>query len=120
MLAKFIRPNSTLHRLLTLEKRREERARKMNVPHESMNEREFIRSFGSKAKSVRYSGRPDFVGLVVRGDRLGFMVVKHGDHRRVRFIMFENGKWVVTKRYIPLRNDDSLSDMQRGLLRNVA
>lgn len=91
-----------------------------NVPREPMTEHEFVRKFGTKVKIVHFGGRPDFVGLTLKGERLGFMVVKHGEQRRIRVIMKEGNHWTVTKVYIPLRHDDSASFMWRGLLRYVS
>lgn len=113
---------SLVHDLVTLQERNEAKHRdRPDWKHaEPLNEREFVREFGSKVKHVRYSGRADFVGLMVRGDRLGFMVVQAKAGRRIRFLMKEDGRWHVTKRYINVNHDDSVSAMQRGLLRNVA
>lgn len=113
---------ATMQDILNLRARRD--ARKQQAIDakngEPETEREFVRHFGSKVRAVRYSGRADYVGLTVRGDRLGFMVVRttKGD-RRVRFIVKEDGHWQVAKKYIPVHHKDSIAHMWRGLLRNV-
>lgn len=87
---------------------------------EPMTQREFVRHFGSKVKKVRYTDARDFVGLMVVGTRMGFTIVRHKDHRRIRIVVMEDGRWAPTKVYIPLRDKDSASYMWRGLLRYVA
>lgn len=118
----FKRLVSLIHDLNVLRERREARHHKRPdfKNAEPMTEREFVRKFGDKVKAVRWSGNPDFVGLSVRGDRLGFVVTKNNGVRRVRFIVKEDGSWHITKRYIPVHHNDSISHMWKGLLRNVS
>lgn len=86
---------------------------------ERMSEREFVRAFGTKVAKVRYSNRADFVGLTVLGREQGFLIAQHGDTRRIRLIDIENGVAKVTHRYLEVKANDSISNLQRGLLKWV-
>lgn len=92
-----------------------------NVAEEPMSERDFVRAFGTKVKSVRYSNRQDFVGLMICGANTGFWVVmdKETKLRKCRIITIMKGRVVVTNRELKLKADDSMSNLQRGLLRWV-
>jgi hypothetical protein len=88
---------------------------------EALAERDFVRMFGTKVRKVRYSNRADFVGLLVVGDNVGFLIVKDkAGERKARLVNIRtDNSMVLTKRYLPLRNNDSLSNLQRGLLNYV-
>lgn len=93
-----------------------------NEPNrERMTEREFVRSFGDKVKHVRYSNRTDFVGLVVVGKFQGFIITSDDSGvRKVRLVdIDESGKRHVTRRYLRVKSNDSVSNLQRGLLKYV-
>lgn len=92
-----------------------------NTNREGMTEREFVRSFGDKAKHVRYSNRTDFVGLVVVGKFQGFIITSdNSGGRKLRMIdVDEKGHRHVTHRYLRLKTHDSASNLQRGLLKYV-
>lgn len=114
---------NTMQTLLTLQERAEARKHRAVEAKdgEPISEQQFVRGFGSKVRNVRFSGRADYVGLTIRGDRLGFMVVRTSKgERRIRFIVKEDGGWHVAKKYIPVHHNDSIAAMQKGLLRNVA
>lgn len=88
---------------------------------ESMSEREFVRSFGDKVKKVRWSQRADFVGLTILGRFQGITITlddKSGE-RKVRLVDVDNGMTHVTKRYLRVKSHDSISNLQRGLLKYV-
>ena len=89
------------------------------ISHEPMTERQFVRSFGTKVAKSRLSGRPDFVGLLVLGRNTGFWITRNGDERLCRLVDITDGKLTVTKRFIRCKHFDSLSNLQRGLLRYV-
>lgn len=92
---------------------------KEDKSRETLSEREFVRKFGSKVKRVRYSNRADFVGLMVLGDSIGFLVVRDkSGQRKLRIIERSEVDHAVTltNRYRPLKTEDSLSNLQRGLL----
>lgn len=93
---------------------------------ETMSEREFVRKFGSKVVHARYSGKPDFVGLCIYGRFTGFMVVRDSQgNRKVRLLDVLadkrniHGRVHVTPRYLRVKSHESLSLLQRGLLRYV-
>lgn len=88
---------------------------------EELSERMFVRLFGDKVAHVRYSGRADFVGLMVYGRHIGFIVTRDAKlRRRLRIITIDEQNHVrLTPRYIVLTKQDSLSNLQRGLLRWV-
>ena len=88
---------------------------------EPISERTFVRAFGDKAKRVRYSNRADFVGLMVMGHNCGFVITKPGAKvRRLRVLgVNRDGSLKVTARYLDLKSFDSLTNLQRGLLRWV-
>ena len=88
---------------------------------EAVSERQFVRMFGTKVRKVRYSNRPDFVGLMVVGDNIGFLIVKDAKgNRKARLVNVENDNRVVlTNRYLGLRHNDSLTNLWRGLLNYV-
>lgn len=92
---------------------------KKDPSRETMSERMFVRAFGTKAKRVRYSNRADFVGLMIMGTDIGFMVVKDVDGRRKLRVLERNpvdDKLILTNRYRVLKSQDSLTNLQRGLL----
>ena len=92
----------------------------MDISAERLNERDFVRKFGSKVKQVRYSGRIDFVGLIVCVANTGFWITKTDDGlRKCRLMDIIDGKIRVTPRYLPLKNNESMSNLWRGLLRYV-
>lgn len=86
---------------------------------EQLSQRAFVRAFGDKVKSVRYSDRADFVGLMVLGQYQGFWVTKDKEGRKLRIVDVDGMHVHLTKRIIPLRRNDSLSNLQRGLLKWV-
>jgi hypothetical protein len=88
---------------------------------ERMSERDFIRAFGDKVKKSRLSHRADFVGLVILGNSQGFMITSDDSGvRKLRLIdVDEKGNAHVTHRYLILKDKDSLSNLQRGLLKWV-
>lgn len=86
---------------------------------ETMSQRAFVRSFGDKVKKVRYSDRADFVGMVLLGKQIGFMVVEIDGVRKLRLIDVDGVKIHITNRFLPLKDSDSLSNLQRGLLKWV-
>lgn len=88
---------------------------------EDISERQFVRMFGTKVRKVRYSNRPDFVGLMILGDNIGFLIVKNEKgHRKARLINIEtDNRLTLTHRYIGLRHNDSLTHLWRGLLNYV-
>lgn len=86
---------------------------------EIMSERALVRSFGDKVKSVRYSGRADLVGLQVIGTYCGFLITKDASGRKLRVVEVTGLHYHVTKRYIRLRDNESVSNLQRGLLKWV-
>lgn len=92
---------------------------------EPLTEREFVRFFGTKVAHVRYSGRTDFVGLLVMGRNIGFTIateiVKEKERRILVLIdKTADGRLYVTNRKIPLRYADSASFLKIGLLNYVA
>ena len=88
---------------------------------EPISERAFVRAFGDKVKRVRLSNRADFVGLMIMGNRCGFTITKPSAKvRRLRVLGINNdGSLKVTTRYIDLKENDSLTNLQKGLLRWV-
>lgn len=89
---------------------------------EEMSQRAFVRAFGDKVKRYRLSARADFIGLMVLGFNQGIMVTGEADgsHRKLRIVdVLDSGHISVTKRYITLRDNESVSNLQRGLLRWV-
>lgn len=105
----------------------EERSRKLHADRpdfktkEAVSERDFVRMFGTKVRKVRYSGRADFVGLMVLGHSIGFLIVKDAKNRRkARLVnVDDNNRVILTNRYIGLRHNDSLTNLWRGLLNYV-
>lgn len=90
------------------------------VKREELSERAFVRSFGDKVKKVRYSGRSDFVGLLMVGRFQGiFVTADPSGERKVRLVDVDDGKIHVTKRYLRVQSHDSISNLQRGLLKYV-
>lgn len=104
-----------IRKLLT----RRQRVGTANIDQEPINEREFVRGFGAKVTRVRYSGRVDFVGLIVVGKHGGFWVTAADGKRRLRKIVIENGQFKVTPTMIELRNNDSVTNLKPGLLKWV-
>lgn len=98
-----------------------DRAKTSDQPNrERMSEREFVRAFGTKVAKVRYSGRADFVGLTVLGRQQGFTITRgEGDARKIRLIDIDGGVVKVTPRYLPVKSNESISNLQRGLLKWV-
>lgn len=89
----------------------------VNMNEEALTEQQFVRGFGTKVKAVRWSGRLDMVGLTVLGKNTGICITRGPDgKRRVRAIDVIDGKMHVTTRYLLLKDKDSLSNLQRGLL----
>ena len=88
---------------------------------EPISERAFVRAFGDKVKRVRLSNRADFVGLMIMGNSCGFTITKPSAKvRRLRVLGINNdGSLKVTTRYIDLKENDSLTNLQKGLLRWV-
>lgn len=88
---------------------------------EELNEHQFVRKFGDKVKRVHYSKRVDMVGLLILGKTSGIWITKGDDgFRRVRVVETDkNGVMHVTRRYVQLKDGDSLTNMQPGLLRWV-
>lgn len=117
------RLQSLIHDLTVLHDRREARhaARATPANTETMSEKMFIRAFGSKVWRVRYSNRPDYVGLMILGRSVGFIVRRTSDNKReLRLInVKEHGRLEFTNRRYLLKKPDSLSNMQPGLLRFV-
>lgn len=101
--------------------------RDVNVPKdrglevEPLTEAEFVRKFGVKVKRVRYSRRTDFVGLILYGEHNGIWIVRSAQGTRlVRLLdLDKSGKVSVLKRFVLVRQDDSLSNMVPGLLNFV-
>jgi hypothetical protein len=91
------------------------------VNRERMSEREFVRMFGDKIKKVRYSHRADYVGLIVLGRFQGFIITSdYSGERKLRLIdVDEQGKSRVTRRFLRVKQHDSISNLQRGLLKWV-
>lgn len=88
-----------------------------HMDEESMTEQQFIRSFGTKVKGVRLSKRLDMVGLIILGQHVGIWITRGADNkRRVRAVDVVDGKMRVTPRFLILKDKDSLSNLQRGLL----
>lgn len=88
---------------------------------ERMSEREFVRAFGTKPVKVRFSNRADFVGLTLLGKQQGFTITndQHGG-RKIRLIdIDEQGVSHVTHRFLPVRSNESVSNLQKGLLKWV-
>lgn len=88
---------------------------------ERLSEREFVRAFGTKVAKVRYSNRADFVGLTVLGKQQGFTITndQHGG-RKIRLIDIDaQGVSHVTHRFLPVKSNESVSNLQRGLLKWV-
>lgn len=106
----------SLHELSILLNRNKRRVPDI-VDEESMTEQQFVRSFGTKVKSVRWSKRKDMVGLVVLGLHVGIWITRGTDNlRRVRAVNVVDGKMQITKRFLLLSDRDSLSNLQKGLL----
>lgn len=96
---------------------RNKRQGTQNMDEESMTEQQFIRSFGTKVKGVRLSKRLDMVGLMILGKHVGIWITRGPDHRRrVRAVDIIDGKIHITNRFLVLKDKDSLSNLQRGLL----
>lgn len=94
---------------------------------EPMSERQFVRAFGDKAVHYRLSNRADFVGLLVAGKNCGIMITMDGaGQRKVRLLdilydpMHIHGQVKVTQRYLRVRDNSSVSALQKGLLKYVA
>ena len=89
---------------------------------ERLSERQFVRGFGDKVKKVRYGNRADFVGLLVLGKFQGFIVTsdQRAGVRRVRHMdIDQQGHSHITRRFLELKDHESLSNLQRGLLKWV-
>jgi hypothetical protein len=88
---------------------------------ERMSEREFVRMFGDKVKKVRLSNRADYVGLTVLGKFQGFTITSDNSGvRKLRLIdIDEEGRSHVTARFLRIKAHDSISNLQRGLLKWV-
>lgn len=88
-----------------------------DMDEESMTEPQFVRAFGTKVKIVHLSHRLDMVGLMIAGRFNGILITRGGDkQRRVRAVDIIDGKMHVTQRFLVLKDKDSLSNLQRGLL----
>lgn len=88
-----------------------------HMDEESMSEIAFVRAFGTKVKLVRWSNRLDMVGLILAGRFNGIWITRGADHkRRVRAVDIVDGKLSVTHRFLLLKDKDSLSNLQKGLL----
>lgn len=97
---------------------RNQRPDTKGMRREPITEQQFVRMFGTKVKSVRYSRRLDFVGLILYGENTGIWITSDTKGiRRCRLINIINGKMHVTNRYIELKHEDSLCNLQKGLLR---
>lgn len=98
-----------------------------NEIREPLTARSFLRLFGEKAKRYRLTNRSDFVGLMILGWSSGF-VVKRGDDNK-RYIArvdvvtdSSNGgvaRFVEANKVLTLRKTDSVSNLQKGLLKWV-
>lgn len=90
-------------------------------PKEPISERDFVRKFGTKVKKVRWSGRGDMVGLLVVGNTSGFWITRDSKTglRHVHILDAQDNIITPTSRRFLLKNSDSLSHMQRGLLNFV-
>lgn len=80
----------------------------------------FVRRFGAKVANVRFSRRSDFVGLLVLGKHSGFCVTADSNNVRVLnkcTVSLDGVK--VTSTSIVLRSDDSVTNLQPGLLKWV-
>ena len=87
------------------------------VAKEPISEREFVRKFGSKVAHVRYSNRVDFVGLMISGHKCGVWVTATSNGtRKLRRFVIVNGEMKVIPTVIELRNDDSVTNLFKGLL----
>jgi len=98
-------------------KSRNQRPTVCHTQHEAVSERDFVRKFGTKVASVRYSGRADMVGLIVAGRESGIWITRDKNGQRwCRCIDVKNGQMHVTERKLMLRDRDSLTFLWRGLL----
>lgn len=91
--------------------RREER--------EPSTETAFVRLFGDKVKQVEWSRRADFEGLIILGKEGGIRIERRNGQRIVRLLEIKNGHLFSLDRYYRVKEQSSLSNMQRGLLRFV-
>lgn len=85
-------------------------------PSRTLEERDFVRRYGTKATIVRYSGRDDMVGLRVLGKSSGFQIEageKPGE-RYFRVLTVEGLNVVTTPRKLALRFADSLHHLVTG------
>ena len=99
---------------------RRRRAAEVPLAEEPSTERDFVRRFGAKVASLRLSGRKDFVGLMVLGKCKGFWVTADTKgNRYLRKLGISNGHINVTSTVIKLRNEDSVTNLQPGLLKWV-
>ena len=92
---------------------------KKDPSRETMSERMFVRAFGSKAKRVRYSNRADFVGLMIMGTNIGFIVMREKNGKRKLRVLERDpvsDRLIITNQYRELKSEDSLTNLQRGLL----
>lgn len=97
-------------------------ARRQHAPIVDMNEEaqsevSFVRFFGTKVKTIRWSHRLDLVGLMLLGNHNGIVIVRGSDGlRRVRPVDVNNGAITVLSRELVLKERDSLTHLRRGLL----
>lgn len=98
-----------------------------NEVREPLTARSFLRLFGEKAKHYRLTNRSDFVGLMVLGRASGFVVKRDDSGQRyiARVDVVADTTVGAPRRYVEankvltLRKSDSVSNLQRGLLRWV-
>ena len=96
-------------------------------PREPLTARSFLRLFGDKAKRYRLTNRSDFVGLMVLGWSSGFVVKRDAEgHRfiaRVDVVTDSTqggvAKFIEANKVLTLSKTDSVSNLQRGLLKWV-
>lgn len=99
-----------------------------NEKREPLTARSFVRLFGEKAKRYRLTNRTDFVGLMILGNASGF-VVKRDETSGKRYIarvdvvadarVGVQVRFVEANKVLSLRSSDSVSNLQRGLLKWV-
>ena len=98
-----------------------------NEKREPLTARSFLRLFGEKAKRYRLTNRSDFVGLMILGWSSGFVVKR--DDKGQRYIARVDVvadssvgamyRYVEANKVLTLRTSDSVSNLQRGLLKWV-
>lgn len=96
---------------------RHKRAAIVDMNEEAQSEVSFVRFFGTKVKTIRWSHRMDLVGLMLLGNHNGIVIVRGPDGlRRVRPVDVNNGTITVLSRELVLKERDSLTHLRRGLL----